>query len=89
MHSWSSFFTGLCGIISGALYASDTVKLKHFTLPRFINRFCARFLLPLLHSAPTPSRPVRINTQVFITKKKIDFDYSYYFLFDTYKDINE
>jgi hypothetical protein len=60
--SWSSFFTGLCGITSGLLYTGDVLRLRQFTLPSWVSRICSSLFLPLLQSSTQLRRSVGIRT---------------------------
>jgi len=50
-NSPSSVFSGICGIIGGLAYKSETLGLYRWKFPHFVNNFCKRFLLPLLESS--------------------------------------
>jgi len=45
-----AIFAALSGILTGAAYRTDLLKLKSFKFPKFIVNFLRRFLLPLLDS---------------------------------------
>lgn len=54
-HSWSSFLTGMCGVVSGLLYTGDVVRLRQLKLPAWLTRICNSLFLPLLQSPSGPS----------------------------------
>jgi len=54
-NSTNSVFSGICGIIAGLAYKSETLGLNKWKLPSIVNHFCRRFLLPILESTTRPS----------------------------------
>jgi hypothetical protein len=51
---WSSFpgslVSGVCGLIAGVLYRSETLSLKHWRVPNFLEKACVSYILPWLSS---------------------------------------
>jgi len=61
-NSPSSVISGVCGILSGLIYRSESLGLHKFRLPKFINHFLKRFILPLIESSrPSGQRPTPIS----------------------------
>ncbi|KAG8921357.1 hypothetical protein FRC01_000294 [Tulasnella sp. 417] len=54
-----TLLASLIGIAVGQLYRSDLVNLKSYRISPSLERFCKRFLLPLIGSTRPPTRPVR------------------------------
>ncbi|KAG9018830.1 hypothetical protein FRB90_009117 [Tulasnella sp. 427] len=54
-----TLLASLVGIATGQLYRSDLVNLKSYRVSPSLERFCKRFLLPLIGSTRPPTRPVR------------------------------
>lgn len=55
-NSPNSVVAGLCGIVSGLLYRSETLRLNKLQFPQFVNNFCCKFILPWIQSAPRTQR---------------------------------
>lgn len=55
-----TLLASLIGIAVGQLYRSDLVNLKSYRISPSLERFCKRFLLPLIGSTRPPTRAVRV-----------------------------
>jgi len=56
-----SVLSGICGILSGLIYRSESLGLQKFRLPKFVNNLFKRFVLPMVESSrPSSQRPTTI-----------------------------